>query len=289
VHTQDLTYRSSASSLAPTSLSYACRMGEVDPEVERYLDDLVLVLRGHLGGKLVGAYLHGSLAMGAFDPGRSDVDVVAICAESLSRSLRLAMGRALAATPRPPSGGDLEFSLVTEAVARAPSPTPPFELHVSTHQQPDVIDGGEHPGDEDLVVHFAMARARGRALVGPDPKDLFPQPNRESLIRTFLGDMRWAREQSAAGWEGHHMPELASMAYRVLNAGRSWRFLEAGTLGSKVEGAAWVRRRDAGLDGMPLIDAALAFQRGEIPETPAEADVEAFVSTIEAMLQDESR
>jgi hypothetical protein len=262
-------------------------MLDIDPEVERYLDDLVSVLRGHLGARLVGVYLHGSLGMGAFDPERSDVDIVAICAESLSRSRRLAMGRALAAIPRPPSGGDLEFSLVTEAVARAPSPTPSFEVHVSTHQQPDVVDGGEHPGDEDLVVHFAMARARGRALAGPDPKEVFPEPNRESLIRAFLGDMRWAREHGATGWEGHHMPELASTAYRVLNAARSWRFLETGALGSKVEGAAWVRAVTRGWDVIPLIDAALAFQRGEVPETPADADVEAFVSRVEAMLQDE--
>ena len=55
-----------------------------------------------------------------------------------------------------------------------------------------MVDGHDRPGDEDLVVHFAMTRARGTALLGPDPMDLFPEPDRQSLMRGFLGDMEWA-------------------------------------------------------------------------------------------------
>jgi predicted nucleotidyltransferase len=261
-------------------------MGErpLDP----YLDDVVSELREHLGEGLVGVYLHGSLAMGAFDPGRSDVDVLAVCAEPLPRSQRLALGHALDAIPRPPSGGDLEFSLVTAASVRTPSDAPRFEVHVSTHDRPAVIDGGDRPGDQDMVVHFAVTRARGRSLVGPAPEDLFPEPERALLIRAFLSDMRWGREEGAAAWEGHPMPELASMAYRVLNAARSWRFLETGELGSKVEGAEWVRARGAGIEDVALLDAALAFQRGDEVDPPSDAAVEAFVGRVEAMLQNAS-
>src|SRR4029450_5986533 len=83
---------------------------------------------------------------------------------------------------------------------------------------------------------------------GPEPGGLFAAPERASLVFTFLSDIGWARESGAAAWEGQQRPELASMAYRVLSAARSWRYLETGDLGSKVEGAMWLKRQEPGPD-----------------------------------------
>jgi streptomycin 3"-adenylyltransferase len=260
-------------------------MQSVDPEVQSYLGRVVSTLRADLGGELIGVYLHGSLAMGAFVPGRSDVDILAVCAAPLHRERRIGLGRALAAIPTPPSGGDLEFSLVTEGSVRARSTVPSFEVHVNTHEEPFVVDGSERPGDQDLVIHFAMARARGRALVGPEPRELFPEPDRAWLIRAILSDIQWAEEEGAAAWEGHHEPELASMAYQVLNAARSWRYLETGALGSKAEGAAWLEHRDPDPDTRVLLLAALAYQRGGAADRPDERTVKTFVERVEAMLR----
>jgi len=160
---------------------------------------------------------------------------------------------------------------------------------VSTHDDPAVVDGADRPGNEDLIAQFAMARARGRALVGPAPDGVFAEPDRLLLIGAFYADLRWARESGAAGWEGHDMPEMASIAYRVLNAARSWRYLETGALGSKVEGASWVRRRNGGAAVDSLLDAALDYQRGGAPEPPPGAAVDAFVDPIEAILRSERR
>jgi Aminoglycoside adenylyltransferase, C-terminal domain len=179
----------------------------------------------------------------------------------------------------------LELSLVTEAALRTPSAAPSFEVHVNTHEQPYVVDGHDRPGDEDLVTHFAMARARGRPIEGPDPRELFPEPDRASLIRAFLGDIEWARESGAAGWEGHDMPECASMAYQVLNGARCLRYLETGDLGLKVEGAAWLEHLYPDPDVRVLLDAALAFQRGDAPDLPDERAVKTFMDRVEASLR----
>jgi predicted nucleotidyltransferase len=259
----------------------------IDPDIQAYVDRVVAALEEELGAGLVGVYVHGSLAMGAFVPGRSDIDVLAVCGEPLSSQHSRALGAALDAIPRPRSGGDLEFSLVTEAEARKPSAKPAFEVHVSTHEEDSVVDGHDRPGDEDLVIHFAMARARGRALLGPEPNDLFPEPDRPSLLRAFLSDLEWARRHGAAGWEGHDMPDLTSIAYRVLNAARSWRYLKTGELGSKVEGATWLGRADPGPNVPELLGAVLAFQRGEAPRRPEGRMVESFVDNVEAMLRRE--
>ena len=261
-------------------------MEGAEPEVQQYLDRVVATLREHLGAELIGVYLHGSLAMGGFTRGQSDVDILAVCAAPLSPDRRASVGAALAGIPIPESGGELEFSLVTEAAVRTPAPAPRFEVHVSTHEEPAVVDGADRPGDEDLVVHFAMVLARGRVLGGPEPAELFVASPRNTLIRAFLGDIAWAREHGAAGWEGHYRPEFSSMAYRVLNAARSWRYLETGELGSKVEGAAWLERRDPDPDVRAILEAAVAFQRGGLPDRPADQAVEAFVDRVERMLRD---
>jgi aminoglycoside adenylyltransferase-like protein/nucleotidyltransferase-like protein len=256
-----------------------------DPEVRLYLDRVVSTLREHLGAELVGVYLHGSLAMGAFDPGRSDVDILAVCTGTLSPRHRRRLGEALAAIPRPAAGGDLELSVVTTSAVQTPAAAPSFEIHVHTEDEQPLVDGAERSGDEDLVTHFAVARARGQVLFGPEPGELFAAPERASLIRAFLRDMEWARESGAAGWEGHHMPDFASMAYRVLNAARSWRYLETGDLGSKVEGAMWVKRMDPDPDLHRLLDAALAFQRGDVTDRPDDRAVNAFVERVEGLLR----
>ena len=99
-------------------------MQSVHPEVQSYLDQVVSTLTIHVGAELIGVYLHGSLAMGAFHPGRSDIDILAVCAEPLHRERRIFLSEALAVIPTPPSGGDLEFSLVTEAAVRTLLPHP---------------------------------------------------------------------------------------------------------------------------------------------------------------------
>jgi Domain of unknown function (DUF4111) len=189
-------------------------MQSVHPGVQSYLDQVVSTLTIHVDAELIGVYLHGSLAMGAFDPRRSDIDILAVCAEPLHRERRMVLGEALAVIPTPPSGGDLEFS-----------------------------------------------------------------------IQAFLGDIHWAKKEGAAAWEGHDMPELASMAYQVLNAARCWRYLESGELGSKVEGAAWLERRDPDPDARALLDAVSAYQRGGIPNHPDERTVSRLVERVEAMLR----
>jgi hypothetical protein len=75
----------------------------------------------------------------------------------------------------------------------------------------------------------------------------------------------------------HRTYEKATL-YSVLNGCRAWRFAEAGTLGSKLDGAAWARRR---WRNPALIDGAVALRHGR----PAALDgdqVDEFLSFVEA-------
>ena len=71
----------------------------IPSELAPYLDRLVEVLQAQAPVDAV--YLVGSAALGGYEHGRSDVDVVAVTARSLSRDERLALAKAVESIPVP--------------------------------------------------------------------------------------------------------------------------------------------------------------------------------------------
>lgn len=244
-------------------------------EVERYLRAVVEQLRQMLGTDLVGVYLHGSLVLGDFSPKRSDVDAVAVAARSLSREEKRQLAELLSQRSLPCPASGLEFHLLrVDSLVIVESP--PFDLHISTSTRGEperVVDGEGHPGDSDLLMHFAVLHERGRALLGPPPAELFPAAPRPLLLNAFLGELTWAREH-------------ASPSYLVLNACRAWRYTEEDVVGSKTAGAEWARTRVA--DPMP-IEAALRHRRGIAYEHPDPEAASAFATEVEQRLRDVAR
>lgn len=53
-----------------------------------YLDKIKALFVEELSENLVGIYLHGSLAMGCFNPSRSDVDLVVVKESLLTLSMK---------------------------------------------------------------------------------------------------------------------------------------------------------------------------------------------------------
>src|SRR5690242_1749553 len=97
----------------------------VDPAVRGYAEAVAGVLRDALGPALVAVYLHGSAALGDYDPNRSDVDILAVCAAPLEAGDRKLLAARLGRDSLPcPADSGLEFSLVTQATARDPARAP---------------------------------------------------------------------------------------------------------------------------------------------------------------------
>lgn len=169
-------------------------------------------------------YLHGSAALGGWDPNESDVDLLAVSTGTIDSSDADALARTLAEMDAPGKG--LEFSLVALASLRRISARPSFELHVATGAELRVVHGGGHPGDADLVLYYAVCRERGVAVCGPPPADLFPEVPRRMALQAMLDELAWGLEHAPA-------------RYAVLNACRAWAFAEGKGLLSKVEGGLW--------------------------------------------------
>ena len=144
-------------------------------ELAPYLDELVHVLREH--APLEAVYLHGSGATGAYEHGRSDVDVIAVTGRSLSIEERRALADAVEAVPVP--ARKLELVVYPRGSDR-------WELNLNT---------GEHVGlDPDaepsfwFVLDRAAAEQHAVALVGPSWRELF-EPEQRDAIEAALDEV----------------------------------------------------------------------------------------------------
>lgn len=91
------------------------RRGGVDrasaATVKPYLDAAAAVLKTELNAQLVGLYLFGSAAYGAYEPGRSDLDLQAIVRHRPSAEPCRRLAHLLSVTQLPCPARKLEFVL----------------------------------------------------------------------------------------------------------------------------------------------------------------------------------
>ena len=200
-----------------------------------------------LGPRLVAVYLHGSAVLGGYRPDGSDLDVLAIADDRIEDADIDAVVAALHGGRYPARG--LELSIVTrDEAARPDLSAPRFQLHVTLGnlaKSTRVVDGRGREGDGDLVLHFAVCRAAGMALLGPPRGDTIAAVPETRIRLAMLDEIEWAA--------------TAPPEYLVLTAARAWLFAETGRLASKVEAGAWAEPRDP---DPVVIAAALTFQHG---------------------------
>jgi len=216
--------------------------------------------------ELTGAYLHGSAALGGWQPGRSDVDMLFVTGGDLTTPTLGALTKALLGATGDCPGHTLECSVVTAGQARRSQPPWPFLLHVNAEpRRARVVIGDGGPGDPDLLMHYAVCRAAGRTLHGPPPAQVFGRVPRPQILSYLAEELTWGLA---------HAPER----YSVLNGSRAVLYAQDGLIRSKLEGGTVALARGLGPPG--LLQRALDQQRGLLPEQerPA-ADAVAFVES----------
>jgi Domain of unknown function (DUF4111)/Nucleotidyltransferase domain len=241
------------------------------PEVLAFGDLLVHALLRTLGPELVGAYFVGSVALGGYIPGESDIDVVAVSRETLAHPQRRALAAAVVEVSAQCPARGLEFTLYRRDVAGAPPGGADFEVNANGGRRMPTAVHLDATAQQGFwyVLDRAIAHRSGVAICGPPAGRIFADVQRSTLLRAMSDSMAW-----------HRLHERGTL-YSVLNACRAWRFAAEDVLGSKLEGAAWTRSRwsDTG-----LIDAALALRRGE-QATLDESAVDALLAAVAAELR----
>jgi len=99
--------------------------------VKALIGKLLSDLESILGENLIGVYLHGSLAMGGFVPGRSDVDVMIVVKNALSEGRKESLAKSCLSLSKEIGGKGLEMSIILRRCAKHPVYPMPFEFHYS--------------------------------------------------------------------------------------------------------------------------------------------------------------
>jgi hypothetical protein len=191
--------------------------------VDDYLAELTRRLREVLDDELVAVYAAGSYAMGAYEHGRSDIDVTVVVAGALPEAVKHRLVEALRHEALPCPAIGLELVVYPRATVERPTAAPGFELHLNPGARID-FRADFTPGDiEDFwfAIDRSIVREHGRALHGPPPQALFAPIPRDALAPQLTESIRWHRGD---GTENAR-----------LNIARSQHFLDTGH---------WISKRD---------------------------------------------
>lgn len=197
---------------------------------EELLDRLTDGYEAILNENFVGMYVHGSYAMGCFNPVKSDLDYILVCESEPDDETRLAVLRAtVALTPYAPKKG-LEMHLMLREDCHVYRHPPRFLLHYSpAHDAAVRADAAAYVrrmrgNDLDLAAHLTVMKRRGLLWRGMPLAEVFGDVPREAYLESVLDDAGWS--------EGDAM-------YHVLNRCRILAYVREGRVLSKKEGAQW--------------------------------------------------
>jgi predicted nucleotidyltransferase len=165
--------------------------------------------------------VHGSLALGDYRPGVSDVDLLVLSDATLD-PFPIAVADAWKIEP-----GNFDLRVVRYSVAASPTRAPRMALYLGAH-------GGEfeierEKDESDLVVEFSVCRRLGHTdLIGPVPHEWVDAVGATAVER-------WKE----IGFDPPHQELMALTACRI------WRFREERVHCSKPAAARWAVERGA--------------------------------------------
>jgi hypothetical protein len=241
--------------------------------VTAFAGELAARLTLDSGGRLTAAVVHGSAALGGWQPGRSDVDLLFLVADSITEMDLRRMTLSILTMSGGCPGSCAETSIVAAAAALAPAPPWPYLRHVVAGPAADsrvAPRPGDQAHDPDLLMHYVVSRAAGVSVCGPPAAGLFGEVPRPAVLAYLADDLDWGLAQA---------PE----AYCVLNACRAQMYLTDGAIISKIAGARAVLARGAG--PAAVISRALDQQTGRLAARTAGPDAAEFIQAMAARLR----
>ena len=239
--------------------------------MRHYLTDLVRTARHVLGEDLAGAYAAGSLGLGAYQPGRSDVDIALLCAEALVPERKHSLVARLRHEALPCPARGLELVVYRREVAGSGTPEPGFEVELNTGPRMPfraTYDPRDRPAADG---HFwygldrSILHQSGHALLGPPAADVFADLSDVDLRRLLVDALGWwlARPTPAGDQPAPGAEDAVLGACRALVRVRHGRWL--------AKTAAGERLAAAGHPDAALVTRSIAARHGGPPPTGPEA------------------
>ncbi|HEX5907879.1 MAG TPA: aminoglycoside adenylyltransferase domain-containing protein [Propionibacteriaceae bacterium] len=242
-------------------------MATVPEEVTRYLQAVTARVDHVFGDRVVGVYTTGSIALGDYRPGRSDIDLMAVVADSPDLDLRRQLVRQLDHQVLACPAAGLEFVLYPLITVSLPTLDAGYLINYRTRVAAGTSFG---PGDGPAfwyAIDRAITRQSGASLYGPPALQLFAALPYEDLLHIVIASV----EAHSDPQEGHLLDNA------VLNGCRALSFAHDRRWYAKIDAA----ERALPMVGefAPLVSAAIvSFGSGRQQSTTLNPDtVRAFL------------
>jgi len=205
-------------------------------DIKEYIFNLKKEITKILNDNLVGFYIHGSLAMGGFNPIISDIDALVVTETSISVETKRNLAKFLLMYSNSPYPVEISF-LNIEQLKDWQYPCP-FDFHYSEfwreRYENDLLRGtykflnGDIDTDPDLAAHITITNNRGICIVGKPIGQVFPLVPRSDYISSIVGDFNECLENIQE-----------DPVYCTLNLIRVFWYLKEGVISSKQEAGNW--------------------------------------------------
>ncbi len=201
---------------------------------QNILDEIVDKSKMIFKEDLTGIYLHGSLAMGCFNPNKSDIDLMIVIENNITDTQKLQFMNHVVELNKIAPGKGIELSIVKKEYCKKFLYPTPFELHFSNAHLQWFIDNPTdyihkmNGTDRDLAAHFKIIKKYGVVLQGEEINDVFADVPRKDYIDSIWYDVEGAGEDI-----------LEEPIYVILNLCRVAAFLKNDLILSKKQGGEW--------------------------------------------------
>lgn len=220
--------------------------------------------------KLTGVYLHGSLAMGCFNPQKSDIDIITVVnGEITPAEKRQYMDEIVRLNRYAPAKG-IELSVVRRDICAAFAYPTPYELHFSPMHlsrylaDPTEYTANMHGTDYDLAAHFTIILNRGITLCGKPIPCVFGPVDGKYYMDSILRDIADAEAEI-----------MLNPLYVTLNLCRAAAYAQEGLILSKCEGGEWAHGR-VPAQYRAIVQSALDEYGGGAPMSADKAQLKDF-------------
>ena len=247
---------------------------------QNILDEIVDKCKIIFKEELTGIYLHGSLAMGCFNPKKSDIDLMIVIKNSITDLQKLQfMNHVVELNKTAPSKG-IELSIVKKEYCRKFLYPTPFELHFSNAHLQWFIDNPTDyihkmkGTDKDLAAHFTIVKKYGVVLYGEEIDNIFADVPRKDYINSIWYDVEGAKEDI-----------LEEPVYVILNLCRVAAFIKNDLILSKKQGGEWALQ-NLSAQYHALISKALRSYMSETEIDLANMEAQKFADYMLQMIKD---
>lgn len=200
--------------------------------VRKLLTTLNHEIKKILSDTYLGTYLHGSLALGGFNPNKSDIDLLILTKDCLQFDQKFALSNLLLQYSNAPF--PIELSILTTNQLDEMQHPYPFEFHYSefwrSRYTNDPIKwlSETRQTDIDLAAHLTIIYHAGLCIEGPAVKTLFHPIAKEDYLSAILADYH----DCIAHFEENPI-------YSVLNSFRVLAYLSESKILSKYAAGLW--------------------------------------------------